>query len=49
MKTAREYAARELQILQQRLNAYTEYGYAEELEPIVKILYKAVSDLKNIA
>ena len=42
-----DYYKAELVAIQQRINAYTDYGYAPELEPIVKALKKCYVEIKN--
>lgn len=37
----------EINVLANRLSIYTDYGYSEELEPIVKILLEAKMKLKE--
>ena len=37
----------EINVLANRLSVYTDYGYSEELEPIVKILLEAKMKLKE--
>lgn len=37
----------EINVLTNRLSVYTDYGYSEELEPIVKILLEAKMKLKE--
>ena len=37
----------EINVLVNRLSVYTDYGYSEELEPIVQILLEAKMKLKE--
>lgn len=37
----------EINVLANRLSVYTDYGYSEELEPIVQILLEAKMKLKE--
>lgn len=45
IKKDRNYFEEELGVLNGRLNYYIRYGYSPSLEPLVKILAKAVDEL----
>ena len=43
----KDYYIAELSAIRKRLDAYTEYGYSPELEPIVNALKKCYETLKE--
>lgn len=47
MKQIKEYYQEEYNVLKERLDYYTEWGYTDELSPLVSILYDAVNAIKE--
>lgn len=44
--TIKDYYLAEMTAIKSRLDAYTDYGYTPELEPIVKALKKCYDSIK---
>lgn len=45
-KLIKDYYKQELNVIESRLNIYTEYGYSSELEPLVDALIEARNKIK---